>query len=364
VKKLDAMKSALDDLKIVDVARKPAELAACLKENKEFLRNPEAAESLAMRGFYLANVKGEPGIYSNEGEFRCLMKDGVEYVLRFGNISESRRADSDDDAKKEDKAKKQDKKEDKKAQKGEKKSAGVNRYIFVMAEFNPTAIAKPTLEELPKEEAPAEPKDAAKSAKAEEKPAAKEKPGEAEVSKTDAAAEKPATEKTAAEKPADKEKPGEVEISAKDAGKEKSDAAKPAEKAADKNAKDKKAEDKKPTAEEIKAKREKIEKENKRKLDEYEEKVAEAKKKVKDLNNRFADWYYVIPNSVYEKIHLGRDDIIVKKSAEKKKDAPADSLPAVGGVPPAMLNEPKTNPPDDAKAAEPESDDSGDAETK
>ena len=299
-KKLDEMKSALDDLKIVDVARKPAELAKSLKENSEFLNSSESVESLMSRGFYLANVKGKPGIYSNEGEFRCLMKNGVEYVLRFGNISESRRADTETD------------------ESGKEKSSGVNRYIFVMAEFNTTAIEKPQLEELP------EPDGAAK-AEATDEP---KKDGEASEDKDD---------KKANEKASEEEKPGEVEIAKDDAGEaepaEKEDGEAKPETADNKDKKDEK------DAAELAAQREKIEKENQRKIDEYEEKVAEAKKKVVELNARFADWYYVIPNSVYEKIHLGRQDIIVKKKPEEKDDTAADDLPAVDGVPPEMLDQ-------------------------
>ena len=269
-KKLDAMKDALDDLKIVDVARKPAGLSKNLKGNKEFLTNREAVESLMSRGFYLANVKGKAGIYSNEGEFRCLMKDGVEYVLRFGNISVSRRADAEE------------------GKDGEKKSGGINRYIFVMAEFNETAVPKPKLEELPEAEPekPAEAKPAADAAD-------KDKPGEVVVSEGTADEENPATAKVDNEK--------------------------------------------------LKAQRERIEKENQRKLDEYEEQVAKAKEKVDELNSRFADWYYVIPNSVYEKIHLGRKDIIVKKKADEKKAVdtakPPAGLPPMGGLSPAMLEQ-------------------------
>jgi len=267
-KMLDEMKSALDDLKIVDVARKPVELAKSLKENKEFLNSPESVESLMSRGFYLADVKGKPGIYSNEGEFRCLMKDGVEYILRFGNISESRRADIEE------------------GKDGKKKAGGINRYIFVMAEFNPTAILRPRLAE---------------------------KPGEVEISKGDKDAKKPG-EVEISEGDKDAKKPGEVEISEGDKG--------------DKDDKDEEKSAEKKTADaKIKAQWEKIETENQRKLDEYEEKVAEAKTKVNELNARFADWYYVIPNSVYEKIRLGRKDIIVKKKPAEKKDAPTDALP-------------------------------------
>ena len=304
-KKLDEMKGALDDLKIVDVARKPAGLAKSLKENKEFLSNPEAVESLMSRGFYLANVKGKAGIYSNEGEFRCLMKDGVEYVLRFGNISESRRADSEED------------------KDGEKKSGGVNRYIFVMAEFNPTAVPQPKLEELPQAQAAAK-KDAVKPAEA-----------KADEAKTDAAAadkDKPQAKADAITD--DKDKPGEVVVS-----KGAADEEKPAPEKVD--------------AEKLKAQRQRIEKENQRKTDEYEEQIAKAKEKVAELNARFADWYYVIPNSVYEKIHLGRKDIIVKKKADEKKadekkadekkaadiTNPPAGLPPMGGLSPAMLEQ-------------------------
>ncbi len=38
------------------------------------------------------------------------------------------------------------------------------------------------------------------------------------------------------------------------------------------------------------------------------------------MNARFADWYYVISNEVYRKIHLGRDEIVKKKEKPKAKD--------------------------------------------
>ena len=72
----------------------------------------------------------------------------------------------------------------------------------------------------------------------------------------------------------------------------------------------------------MKAERERIEKENKRKQEEYDEKVAAGKKHVKELNDRFADWYYVISDDVYRKIHLTRADFVKKKEAkDKAKDA-------------------------------------------
>jgi len=284
--KLEELKTALDDLKIVDVSRKPAGLSADLKASAVFSTRRDAIASLASRGFFVAKLKDPSGaesveLFSNDGEIRVLMKDGVEYVLRFGGLT-------GESSKKADKEKGKD---------GKDKTPGgpqLNRYLFVMAEFNPAAIEKPQPEPLPE----AKKKDEAKKAE-ETKPADDKKPDEGK------AEEKKADEKEDAEtKPDDKPADGK--------------------KADEKKAEEKKAAD---------AERQRIETENKRKLDEYEQKVKDGKKKVDDLNARFADWYYVISDDVYRKIHLGRDDIIKKKAKEEKKDgakkdesAPADDL--------------------------------------
>ena len=242
--KLDEMKTALEDLKIVDVRRKPQGLSADLKAAASFISNSEAVQSLASRGFYAAKVEGQVELLSNEGEVHYLMKDGVEYVLRFGSV-----AAGTDTAKKD-------------AKKGPKKdaAAGLNRYLLVMTDFNPDAIAKPMLEPLPSE-------NTAKKPAGEPAPSATRKRGEPEAS---ASGKKPA----------------------------KSDAPK--------------KDEKKPA--DIKAERDRITKENKRKQDEYDEQVAKGKARVKELNTRFADWYYVISDEVYRKIHLTRNQAIKKKS--------------------------------------------------
>ena len=63
---------------------------------------------------------------------------------------------------------------------------------------------------------------------------------------------------------------------------------------------------------------EKVRKENQRKLDERKDKLEAAAKRVRELNARFADWYYVISEDVYKKIHLSRSDII--KESDKARD--------------------------------------------
>jgi hypothetical protein len=287
-KKLDDLKYALDDLKIVDVERKPGGVSADLRFART-LKDQLVLRSLEGRGFYPAEDPSRGKEYfqlvSNKGEINLLMNDGVQYVLRFGEVaSESEHAD-----KTKDKSKAKDEKKD-------EAGPGMNRYLLVMAEFNPDAIAKPVKEPLP-----------------EEKPAAK----------------------TASDKAA---KPGD------------------------------KKEEKKP---DIKAERERVAKENKRKQDEYEEKVAAGRKHVKELNERFADWYYVISDDVYRKIHLGRDQVVKKKEKKDEKkdeaghahdhehaDAPAaKSQPApkaepVSKIEPAPKAEP-TPKAEPAKKAEP-----------
>ena len=72
--------------------------------------------------------------------------------------------------------------------------------------------------------------------------------------------------------------------------------------------------------------KERIFKENKRKMDEFEEKKKKAQKKVAELNARFGDWYFVISDDVYKKIHLSRSDVITEKESAKKDGTGVDSF--------------------------------------
>ena len=54
----------------------------------------------------------------------------------------------------------------------------------------------------------------------------------------------------------------------------------------------------------------------------YEAKVVAGKQKVKDLNDRFADWYYVISNDSFDKLRLSRTDLV--KAKEKKPEEKSD----------------------------------------
>jgi len=244
--KLNDLRNALGDLKIVDVVRKPAGLSAELKAEESFTGDREAVTSLAQRGFF-AFQKGD--VISSNGETIVGMKDGVEYLLRFGNgttvaAGEDSAAVASPDAD------------------GGKESSG--RYLFVLARFNENLLEKPQLEPLP---------DAPESPKAAE---------------------------------------GEK---AKDAKQDAADGA------ADEL---KKAEEEEAKAQAAIEERRRVEAENRRREEQYDEQVKAAKKRVRDLNNRFADWYYVVSDKEYDKIHLGRDAMIQKKAAEEKAEEKKD----------------------------------------
>ncbi|MEX0677161.1 MAG: DUF4340 domain-containing protein [Pirellulales bacterium] len=295
--KLNDLKNAIDDLQIVDVERKPDGLSQDLRASEEFLNNVEAMQSLAERGFMPVPVSpgGPREIFSSEGEVTCATKDGVKYVLRFGNLAGTSMPDekSDDDKK--------------------PKSSAPNRYLFVMAQFDESQIPKPELKPVPGEPA------------ADEKSSEGKKPAE----KTQDAAEKPADAKPADAKPAEKpaakrvpqKKTAQVETKAADEAQEKQKAppaaeTKPADDAPEAAKADEQKEPAKPASPE-EVEKLAVERENKHKQDEYDSAVKRGQETVKELNDRFADWYFIISDDVYKKIHLGRTDIVKKKAAEK-----------------------------------------------
>ncbi|MHC4219805.1 MAG: DUF4340 domain-containing protein, partial [Planctomycetota bacterium] len=60
----------------------------------------------------------------------------------------------------------------------------------------------------------------------------------------------------------------------------------------------------------------KAEQENELKQQEYEEKLEAGRQRASELNDRFADWYYVISDDVYEKIRFRRDDVVSQIAPE------------------------------------------------
>lgn len=312
--KLNTLRDGMDDLLIVDVVRKPAGLSSDLKAGADFLNSETAIKDLMSKGFSPLKLEANaaPEILSSEGEVIATERDGVEYVLRFGQLQvqtdspgDSAADDADADAAKGDAATAEAAK-DKKASDAE----NLRRYLFVMARFNKDTVPQPKLMELP------------------------ELPKEAEGEASDAAKEEAAKDDEAK---ADQPKEDDAKDDSKADEDAKSDEAKADEQADDQaKADDSKSGDKKAEAEAkakldaIIAKRKAIEAENQRLLDEYSETIKTGQKKVADLNRRFGDWYFVISNDVYKQIHLGRSDIIKKKEAPAAEGAAAAGASAAG----------------------------------
>ncbi len=74
------------------------------------------------------------------------------------------------------------------------------------------------------------------------------------------------------------------------------------------------------------------EKADKRKEEEGK-RLAEAEKKVKELSDRFAGWYYLTPNESFKSLALDRSTLIRVKGAKPPGDAPGGFPPGGGGFP-------------------------------
>ena len=62
----------------------------------------------------------------------------------------------------------------------------------------------------------------------------------------------------------------------------------------------------------------------------YEKKIADGKKKVQELTDRFAAWYYVTPGDSFRSINLDRTALVRPKKAEGSTSAGNSSLPGAG----------------------------------
>jgi hypothetical protein len=286
---LEGLKAALDDLRIVDVVRKPAGLSGDLKAGEDFLSNTEARQDLRTRGFTALSEPGGKGedIISTEGEVICTLLDGAEYVLRFGDLQLAEQGSGQQPVEGD-------------AAAATNSKEGVHRYLFAMARFNESVIPKPELEPLPP--LPAGATDEAATA-------------ESETAAADEA--KPAGDKPADETPSDGEAKPEAEKTVEDKATE------PADKPVESSEQD-------TELARIIAERKRIETENQQKLALYQDMLKHGRDKVQALNDRFGDWYYVVANDVFQKIRLSRDDVI-KKIDKEAEGAPGAGIPGFPG---------------------------------
>lgn len=329
--KLNDLKFALEDLQIVDVDRKPAELAELMRKGHPFpYQDPrqvpeEALLSLDRHGFYF--YPGEPPrgftqLFSDAGDFLVSTGDGVEYLVRFGSIVKALRSQSTDDEPE------GDAEEDGGGDKPE-----LNRFVMVTARFNPDAIAQPVLKPYPDAspaggEGETEPLDAEQTA-----PAGNEQPAASDSNEKSAAPAKESQEQDRDFGPdiqAEDEPPAQpaTETEAAQADAEKSEGV-PSEGTNPDAAGQPPAK-----LDAVAEARKKIDDENKKAQQEYEKKIKEGEEKAAKLNARFADWYFVVSEDAYKKLRLSRNEAIQKKGAAN----PDNPGPPNFGAPPGIPN--------------------------
>jgi hypothetical protein len=375
--KLNEMKNALDSLKLVDVQRKPKGLASDLKVESSLLDDKESVLALVRKGF--VPQKGKDGgseIYASSGELLVGLRDGVQYLIRFGNSREAQASDQ----------------EPAKDEAPESNSLALDRYMLVTAKLDESKFPSPQLQQIPETyeqwlemearqkaaaagpqisapaegapaETPAVPEAPASTPESTPEPVAGEEPSAEDGGAPPAAAKDPA--------PADQPQPeageGTEQPPAPDQPPAKDDgqAAKrrtslrlvsyqpPGEGTAEApggqvdqpaaSQQDPAAPQEAPAAdvpltdsekkERLELAREKISKENQRLIDDRNERLESARKKVAELNARFADWFYVITDKEYKRLRAQLDELIQPKGAATPGSDP-------GAVRPGQFNLP------------------------
>lgn len=268
--KLDGVKTAVDDLKIVDVERKPPVLFQALKDEK-LARDSRARAELQRFGFFVTTEPGSKKLkyFATNGGLNVSMKDGVQYQLYFGDPKSAEKGDS----------------------------TKLNRYLMVTAQLDESMLPKPVLEP---EDEPLGPAPTDKPADEDPQPEDRDDTSE----KADEAALK-------GEEPDDKAAE-EVKLDDEPLSEDEQKAAADAEK----------------------KRRETVKKENKRKMDEYNDKRKKAEARVAELNARFNDWFYVVSDDVYKKVQLGRADLVKDRPTAREEGFGVDAFRQLeqGGV--------------------------------
>jgi len=294
--KLNDMKGALDNLRIVNVAKKPAGVAADLRGEK---LQESTLQALQRRGFFASQTSGTDSyeLYAMNGDLQVTLKDGVQYLLRFGNGAGASFEPVETEETKEGEA---------------PKEVSINRFLLVTTRLDESKFPPPDLERVPETVEELKALEAAK--KAALQPAVPVEPMPTEP---------PAAEPTATEPAnADPAKPaGDMPAEEKPAGDEPTKDPVARSQDAKGSARLVSFQDPAPSAElsdeewkeRLEAERERITKENQRKIDQRNDRMAVAKKRVAELNARFADWYYIVSDSEFKRLKIELADLITKK---------------------------------------------------
>ncbi len=336
--KLNEVKNTLDSLRINNVKRKPAGLAANLKAEKSLLDDNQSVISLFNRGFVpqVSEKDGSTEIFASSGEITVSLKDGVQYLLRFGNKDTSGGSSDSSES-------------------GKGNEMALDRYLLVTCKLDESRFPPPNLKALPEtiedmlrmeafERAAATPPTTSSDVieigsdsndNQEDDGSSNDAPESAAETNLETSDSSLPTLET----PADtSEKVIEGGSGDGDGGREQArvsgrrtylvstqppeseSSEAPSEQqpeAASEQSQDQPPaqESEEELKERLEATREKITRDNQRAIDDRNEKISSARRKVDELNARFAEWYYLISESEYKKLRVTLDDLIQPKGA-------------------------------------------------
>jgi len=247
--RINILQSALENLTIKGVLRKPAVLRPDLKITPAAIADAKTSETLTQLGLFgdpNTTVDNLMDLKSANGEIHISLQTGIKYILRFGEVDSTSGAQD-----------------------------SIHRYLFVTAAFQPNMIPTPVYTSLP-ETTPAEP-----------------------VPEGNCQDEERATN----------EEPPVL------------------------------------TPEQLAELKETIMRENARLKEEYDSKLLAAQNSVRILNSRFANWFYLIDETTFNKLHLTNNDLIKARSSELGDGLPGlPNLPGVPGLPETPKTIPESTP--------------------
>ena len=258
---------ALDDLKIVGVRPKNDRLKKRLQDDQGVALDDRTRHEMEEMGFFFVRLPDRKGMamISQEGDMIAVTEQGVAYELHFGSVfSGSEEEVEAGFIKTDDQKVAGEKVADEANDDKQLKSKKIkSRYLFAQAQFDPEALGpKPVEPEKPEPPSDDAPPDTANS---------------------DVPADAGAAENSANK--FDPKKAHEAALATYEADVKKHEA-------------------------DLKA---------------YDEKVKAGEKLVKDLNRRFADWYYVISGDSFENLRQGRKTLVKEKATTEK---PSTEIPA------------------------------------
>ncbi|MCA9053601.1 MAG: DUF4340 domain-containing protein [Planctomycetaceae bacterium] len=402
---VSAMARALDQLQIVGIRRKPDPLVKFFTDGVvDIVQLLQVQSDLQRYGFFFD--QRQQALWANEGEILAGAKDGVTYVLRFGEVFTGSDLDvevgqsSADSAKPEEKVESAagDEVQDAAAsdaaasddREASEKAGKRSRYVIVEAVFDPSLLGpEPTPPVKPSAPDEAKPdstqpeatqpddKPASEKPAAEATPATDAKPPEGEPA-TDSNSEssKPAEQDSAADKdssPVEESNcddtgdanPDAPTADAPTTDAPAADAAPPAatdDQSAPPTQPDSATRPRTPQddyAEALEQYKQDLAAYQAKKKD-YDKRVADGKKRVEDLNKRFAEWYYVISADLFEDLSVNRDQLVEPAEPEATDAIPGAASPDPTATPaptPPSTNAndaDKTPPADDATSPESE----------